>query len=133
MKVRKEFDYDIRKSFRNANPFTIAFCYPYPLYDTNFIVKGGLNDVEKFIKKQNTPIIVHYSMWRHGRSRNIIRFENFNKKYAFHFIRKEYPKGKMQLIKIEGNLRRSNREVLATFKRIPRKWLRELNPYVLER
>jgi hypothetical protein len=127
MKVKKEFDYNPIKSFRLVNPFTMAFCYPYPLHEKSFIVKGGLNDVKKYVEKQKMPLIVHYSYWRHGHSRGIVRFIGFDKRYNFHVMKTV--KGPYQLIMVDKGPE-WNRQVLAEFKRVPRKWLKELNVYM---
>ena len=53
--VKKEFDYNPIRSFRDGNPYDVAFCYTHPLYHRPFIVKGGFQEVRKYLTKLNIP------------------------------------------------------------------------------
>lgn len=136
MNIKKEFDYNPIGSYRKGNPYTIAFCYPYPLYAKSFIVKGGIKDVVKFLRSQKLPMIVHYSMWRHGITRGYVDVIGFDKKYSFYITkswssRKTKEKRNWELIATYSKNGRFKREILAEFKRVPRKWLKELNPFIM--
>lgn len=124
--VKKEFDYNPIGSYRDVNPYDVAFCYPHPLYHRPFIVKGGHNDINKYLKKLNIPMVVHHTFYKGTRHRRIIELYGIEKGLR---ISKNYnfagsdPSERYKLGKYGG-------DVLAEFKRIPRRWIRELNLYV---
>lgn len=64
--VRKEFDYNVVGSYRRADPFTIMTVFPHD--GAPFVLKGGANDIENWIKSWKKPCMVRYSYWKHGRS-----------------------------------------------------------------
>ena len=53
--VKQEFKYEIIGCHRDVNPYTMAFVYPQK--GKPFIVKGGLNDVEKYLEDYTDKII----------------------------------------------------------------------------
>ena len=65
--VRKEFKYDPVNSWVKVNPYTIMFCRM--IGKENFVVKGGLNDCQEFIRGLRRPVIVSYSYYRHKSAR----------------------------------------------------------------
>lgn len=78
--VLAEFDYNKIGSFRNGNPYTIAYCYTSEKYHRfpAFIIKGGAKDVDHHIKYLGFPMVVWKTFWRFSRSRNLTpSFENF--------------------------------------------------------
>ena len=76
--VRKEFPYDPIRSFADANPFTIMTVFPYNA--TPFVLKGGANDIDKWVKNWGVPCMARYSYWRHGKARcEGVSFKNFPK------------------------------------------------------
>lgn len=123
--VRKEFDYNPIGSYRDVNPYDVAFCYPHPLYHKPFIVKGGVKDTRKYLRKLNIPMVVHHTFYQRGRHRRLVQLYGVDKRLQ---ISKDFyhENAKRFQLKRFGD----KREVLAEFKRIPRRWIRELNLYV---
>lgn len=107
--------YTIIGSYRNGNPYSIYFIYPKD--ESPFIIKGGANDLEKWIERYKTPAIVHITYWKHGFSRRVIQIINVDRNIY------TYKKKGKWLVSLNG-------EVIKTIKRIPRKWMKELNPFV---
>lgn len=132
--VREDFAYSPRGSYRNFNPYDVAFCYPHPLYDRPFILKGGHQDIRKYLKKMNIPMIVHHTFYKKGNRRIVYEFYCVEKGIQ---IQKRYnfsPETKKYLYSRYFELTLFNftnpKKVLAKFKRVPRRWIRELNLYV---
>ena len=53
--------------FRRIDPFAVVFCYP--LKGESFVMKGGLNTIEKELIKIRKPIFAHVTIWRDGKNR----------------------------------------------------------------
>ena len=131
--VKKEFDYNPIGSFMNVNPYDMAFCYPHPLYHRPFVVKGGHQDVQDYLRSLNIPIIAHHTFYRNKGHRQLVGLYGIEKGIR---IQKDYRYSKStskyiidmkyQLVKFSGT---ATKVVLAEFKRIPRRWIRELNLY----
>lgn len=111
----KQFSYNRINSFRNCNPYTIIFFYPKD--DTPFVVKGGWNDCNKFIKKYKIPSILHITYWYHGEHRNL--YNVINTKIKCYIYRNKYSYD----LSING-------KCLKTIKQVPRKWIKELNDFI---
>lgn len=122
MKTEKEFKYDPIGSWANwpMNPYTICFIYTK---HANRVVKGGSNDVEKYIKENfKFPAICHHTYFYHGSTRRHINCINFNKPvYVGCNLRRAHERSKDKYCLMIGG------DIIATFRRIPRKWLRQLN------
>lgn len=131
--VRKEFDYSPIGSFRNVNPYDIAFCYPHPLYHRPFIVKGGNRDVTEYLKKLNIPMVVHHTFYKGTRHRRIVELYGVDKElritksFSYDMEGRYTSSKKFQLMAFRTSY---GGRILAEFKRIPRRWIRELNLYV---
>lgn len=123
--VKKEFDYNPIGSYRDVNPYDIAFCYPHPLYHRPFIVKGGVKYTRKYLRKLNIPMVVHHTFYQRGRHRRLVQLYgvDINLQISKDFYHENVKKFQLKRF---GD----KREVLAEFKRIPRRWIRELNLYV---
>jgi len=132
MEVLASFAYDRIRSFTLMNPFCITFCYTNPKYQRcgngEFIIKGGINDVDAYIKRLDIPMLMYRTLWRHGRCRDIgPTLHNFNK-----FTRKSGPfiTG-LNIGKFAGKDFYRNYEIRylnktwLRFRTIPRKWLKE--------
>jgi len=131
--VKQEFEYNPIRSFSLGNAYDVAFCYPHPLYHRPFIVKGGHQDIKKYLKKLNIPMIAHHTLYYKGRHRRIFGLYGIDSNIYIHkrFIDRET--GKIiynKDAKYELYYLSNKRKVLAKFKRIPRRWIRELNLYV---
>lgn len=149
MKQKKElpvlanFPYDPIGSFRNANPYTICFCYTNPMYKPNvngeFIVKGGYKRTSDYIKKLGIPLLVFTTFWRHGRVRHtsptFVNFKNFS-------MTGETPHiwgTNWSSIRTQTSNRAFYRnyhvhymqKIWLTFRRIPRKWIPEYDEMIM--
>ena len=62
--IKKEFVYDPIGSYRLSNPYTISFIYPQK--GQAFIVKGGSNDIDNYLKEfaKTMPCIVHHTFYK---------------------------------------------------------------------
>lgn len=99
--VRADMEWKKVGSWKTRDPYTIAFVFPKSA--SPYIAKGGLNDVEKWIKTNELrPSIVHYVMFHKAPaplviggvtfnfssklpgSRRNISFINFNPKYIIY-------------------------------------------------
>jgi len=145
LKVRKEFEYNQIGSFRNVNPYTIFWVYPKT--GEAYIVKGGLNDVESFVDShQRVPAIIHYQYFRHGSSRggfkftgNILSNIKINISQFNHYGKSDRAREKCSIrvykvqplhFSYERNSYSSKELIFEKIvKRIPRGWIKELNPY----
>ena len=64
-KIKKVIDFSNQiKSFKENGPYTIAFCYP--MNGKNFIVKGGDNEVNGYLKSLTIPTLVNKTYWSGG-------------------------------------------------------------------
>lgn len=130
--VKKEFDYNPIGSYMQVNPYDVAFCYPHPLYHKPFIVKGGHNQVMEYLRELNIPLIAHHTFYKKGSHRRIIGLYGIDKGIRIQKdFRKVHPNRyivdtKYELVKYSAE---RTKQVLARFKRIPRRWIRELNLY----
>jgi hypothetical protein len=104
------------------NPFTIAFCYPKD--KDPFVIKGGWVDVEQYLKSTiNDPILVHVTYWWKKAHRTAIHVYNLSEEV--YFVEKGTRKKRWEIYTYKGK----EKNVLANVRRIPRKWIKELNPY----
>jgi hypothetical protein len=128
--IKAEFKYNPIGSWKRGDPFTIAFIYPSK--SKPFILKGGVNDIEKWLKGFKEPAIIHRSYWKRGKSRKSVEVVN-TLASVFIIDRTWYtelweqknidPKKKWAFIVDKNN-------VIVAMKRVPRKWIKELNPYI---
>lgn len=120
LKVRKEFEYNIKRSWVDVNPYTIAFIYPKTSDDSPFIVKGGLIDVKAFLKSYHIPFIGYNSHWYHHKKRG----------YWITNIRSLFfiPVGKGKRFRIIKII--FNKKVVKVVRRLPRKWIKELENFI---
>lgn len=116
-----EFPYSPINSFRRTNPFTIM--YIYPRYGHPFVVKGGLNDCDEYLKRFLRPALIHITYWHHGLHRTSIRIINTSKR--IYLMRTFDSNVKKTMIEIYV----SEVGIIKTIKRVPRKWIKELDPF----
>lgn len=139
LQILKDFPYDPIGSFRTANPYGIYFCYTNPKYKPSlgngeFIVKGGLNVINHYLARMHIPMIVFPTFWRHGRSRSLTpQFVNFE----FHNYQTLKPYfSPTNWTKMHGRCfyrhhkLTYNKEVIAIFRKVPRKWIPEYDKFV---
>jgi len=143
--VAKEFAYNKIGSFRNANPYTIAFVYPQ--VGEACVIKGGLNDVKKYAEKNYPIAIVKYTFFSKGKHRGYYRFNGEKDGYYIRFI-KSAPSYKAQpeewgfpakeghrcQVSVSGPFLSGvgRQEVFKKeLRRLPRRWMKELNPYMV--
>lgn len=134
MAIAGEYGYNPIGSFRMGNPYTIAFCYcDKTFYSSNeFVLKGGVIDVDKKILKLGFPMLVFKTYWCHGRSRGGAwpSFENFKNwsltskspYFSPHDLRRDPKTRKSYYRRWKLSY---NGDTMFTFRRIPRKWLPE--------
>lgn len=102
----------------NHSPFTIAFCYSRN--QKPFVVKGGWVDVEEFLISKKEPLLVHITYWKMKAHRTVMSTYNLTQDIHFEEVGKRW-----RIFTFKDNVRKN----LAIVRRIPRKWLKELNPY----
>jgi hypothetical protein len=125
MKVIKEFEYDKIGSWKNGNPFTICFVYTK---NTSGIIKGGAQQVEDFIKEDiKVPCIAHYTYFYRGQSRRSVCFENFKRDSVFFVYDWDSPGNGLDLHIPVLHVLKINNEQVKKIRRIPRKWMKELD------
>jgi hypothetical protein len=141
LKIAKEFTYDKIGGYRKGNPFTIAFVYPQS--GEACIVKGGLNDVQKYVKENYPIAIINYQFFHKGQHRG---YHSINgekegyyisfKKSAPSYRQQEYNSGfgysAKQGHRCQVTVRHYENEsgFKKELRRLPRCWMKELNPYV---
>lgn len=122
----------IKKSDIAFSPFTIAFCYPVPITDVPFVVKGTEIEVQRYFKNYKLPAIVHYSLW--CRKKRVLKVEliNFKRKFELSHERDVFRNKQVWALWV---LRKYNdfswqRVLVASFRQLPRKWIKQLNKYL---
>jgi len=139
--VVADFPYDRIHSWRDGNPFCIAFCYASPRYThnqhprhghSNFIIKGGVGDVDLEIKKRHIPMLIFRTLWWRGTSRtmgpSLKNFEHYTPNGASPFVHRLQP---WRIIPGPHFYRRYQlryqNQVYCEMRRFPRKWLPEFD------
>ncbi len=138
--VKKEFPYlNKTGAFIRFDVFVIAFVYPHPDFGEAHVVKGGRQEVEEYILHNNGPCIVHLTCYRGGHPTTLFRFYHFKEHF---YISKRHVKPQfywdriktMWILTMRDKTKNfSDPEALvhiAKFKTLPRKWIRELTPYI---
>jgi hypothetical protein len=123
MKVQKEFEYSPTNSWATTNPYTMAFVYPKDAEP--FIVKGGYIDVKIYMEKEKRPAIVHYVLWHNKMHRRIITAINCGKVNIGKKGSGKQAKWEVTVAKVGL----SPYKVVATMRKLPRKWIKELDDY----
>jgi hypothetical protein len=140
LKIAKEFPYNKLGSYREANPFTIAFVYPQS--GEACVVKGGLNDVKKYIDANYPIAIINYTFFAKGINRGYYRVNGEKKGYHISF-KKSRPSYRKEEGMWGHPAKQGHRCMVIIFgmggncfekevRRLPRCWMKELNPYVGE-
>jgi len=80
-----DFSWEPEGSWREGNPFTIAFCYPAE--GNPYILKGGSRIITNVMEKTKVPTIVYMSYWHNGNSRYMPMVFGFPKTVAIYFWR----------------------------------------------
>jgi hypothetical protein len=125
MEVKKEFVYDPKGCWAQANPYTMAFVYPRD--GAPYIVKGGMKDVEPFLKNtEKSPAIIHYTFWHYTIARRVIETINCGK---VSIARKGSAKHGVWEISI-ADKGVSPYIIIAGMRKLPRKWIKELDEYI---
>jgi len=129
--VRKDFSY-YKDSLhdRGSNPFTIAFVYSR--YHEPYVVKGGWKDVDRYLENQKEPLIAHTTFWKDRWFRLFIRI--YNTKTSIHHSDQGW-----ELVGEDGKrckkhvlytwMNNGEKVVIASFKRFPRKWIKQLEEW----
>jgi hypothetical protein len=135
--VLANFMYDRIGSWRNCNPFVMAFCITSKKYfaTTKFIIKGGSKDVEKEVKKRHVPMVVWWTYWWRGHCRTIgptfSNFRNYSVTGDNPYVHGIQPwrinQGPRFYRRYEV---RYQQKVWFTVRRFPRKWLPEYDQMI---
>ena len=125
LKVLKEFDYSPINSWSLANPFCIAYCYTPT---DKFVIKGGSRDVKSYIRNIGEPMMVYISFWKDHIDRGLWSFENIITPIFIQQISTVSNKNKHYQISVRTGL--GKYQCIKKIRRIPRKWMVELNPYI---
>lgn len=121
LSIRKEFEYDPVGSFRRSGPFALVFVYPKD--EMPFVAKGGWTQVENWLKKVfRKPAVIHKTFWKHGFCTQYYDIVNFVEDDSF-FAFDKMSNGKYVLT----NWNRGYKSTIATFRRVPRKWIKQLD------
>jgi hypothetical protein len=124
--IRKEFIYDPVGSFHHASPFVIVFVYPKD--EKPFVVKGGWRQVNHWLEiVYRKPAVIHKTCWKHGICTQHYDVINFRKDLFFAI---EKTNQKYELCWHWGSTR--EKYCLASFKRVPRKWIKQLDIFPLQ-
>jgi hypothetical protein len=153
MEVKYEFPYNPRRSFKDDNPFAIVFVYTQK--GASYIIKGGILDIENEYKNICIPAIVHETYWHHSRHRASIRLLNLpninickRKGFQSLFSRLGIDAHKNWIVFLStGSVfdvdvvrepsgstvtdeTGSFSRLIVTLRRLPRKWIKELDPFI---
>jgi len=127
LEILKEFEWNKIGSYSNMNPFTIVFCYP--MNGKHYVVKGGANDVQKYLKQIKIPTFTNTTFWKHGESRNHWEFEGegtANLRVS-HLYQYRYSKPKGWKIYTWNK----NEELLiATYRTLPQKFPKKVKQFI---
>ena len=148
LEVKKEFTYDPYGSFSLKSPYAIAFVYPKN--SNPFIVQGGKKDIENYLSSEfKEPAIVHYHTYEKGIEKTIYKVINVHglriritsPSWPYQNRRSYlYPMGRRGNIYPVRNVKRAKMSIEVNgsltfkkeFRRVPRKWIKEINPFILD-
>jgi len=119
-------------------PYTHAFVYPKE--GTPFLLKGPCGDVKRLLEEIPSPCVVHFTYFKDGKSRNLIRFINLKRKGVHHYgLDQKCVHGKkrhaIKAIAKTGEMVVETRKdgcpysFVKYFRRIPRSWIKELDQF----
>jgi len=129
------------KSGMMGGAYVLAFVYSK--HDGNFVVKGYMREVEKYIKKHFTHYFVNYSLWYLGTHRDIWEF--WKKGVGIHTPTKSSKRGKIKkedrVFKVrprcdwswdvsKEEYKRQQKDAderQLVFKRMPKRWIPEFD------
>jgi len=125
MRVLKSFPYDRIGSFRDCNPFKIVFIYTRAC-PKGFIVKGGSREVEAFMKTLTEPRMEFTTWWHHGKSRSFFCLTNFKRR--LHLMKPVFQEDERFVLSVH-DYELNKTQIVKKVKRIPRRWIKELNRF----
>jgi hypothetical protein len=135
--VKATWIYNPIGSFKRGDPFTITFVYPSN--SKPFILKGGHKDIERWLLTYGEPCIIHNTYWHRAKSRSSITVKNFKvpiliaeQSWYSELWKKENisKRKKWAFIVDKSHFFAHTPKVVVAMKRLPRKWIKELNPYI---
>lgn len=131
--IRKEFKWDKIRSFSRADPYGMAFVYPKPGCDVPFIIKGGRQSINQFFETYKHPALAHITLWYRGKSSYLIRI--INSSCVFNRLRKSnHVRWRLEFRQnSEEAMFRGTYKILKVVKRVPRKWMKELDEYIVDK
>jgi len=80
--VRREFSYSRIGSWSNGNPYTIMTVFPQWGYP--FVLKGGIKEINAYIKSWGRLCFTIRSYWHHGKTRGYESFKNVPRGFSIH-------------------------------------------------
>ncbi len=130
LKVKKEFEWNKIGSYKHGNPYSIIWAYPRN--GEPYIIKGGANDCQNYIRALQEPIMYYTSYWKNGRQRGRWGVVGIKTHIYFHRRSKKKinnsPTNHSWDIRKEGMFDNSSNHILY-LRRVPRKWLKELDQF----
>lgn len=108
-----------------------TLCFVYSKYNGNFVLKGYLREVEKYLKENYTHYFYNLSLWNQGINRDIWYF--WKKEIGiFHPAYNDKRKGKKILIRKYSylfNVDEVDLKIELAFKRLPKRWIPEFDKF----
>jgi len=103
-----------------------AYCmlFVYSKYDGNFILKGYLREVDKYLKENYTHYFYYRSMWSNKISRG---YWSFWKERVHFFEGNKSKREKFRVVKFDETSYETKKEVELKFKRLPKRWIPEFD------
>jgi hypothetical protein len=127
-----EFTWDPAGSWRNGNPFTLAFCYPAE--GSPYVLKGGSRTISNVMSKVTIPTVVHMTYWHKGKSRYMPMTFGFPSNVSIYFWRNAHKgskrNGPRRYAEIVVRTNKSLSEKKFKMRRFPRCFPEQLREYV---
>jgi hypothetical protein len=83
-----EFSWNKVGSFKNRNPYCIAFCYPSE--GKPYVLKGGINTIETILKGTKIPVVVNQTYWKDKKFRSVMMTYGFPKSTYIQFWKHQH-------------------------------------------
>lgn len=135
--VKYDIPYGNQVNFYGAvgMPYVIAFVYPYPLHGTPFVMKGPSKVIHRKIGEINFPALVHVTFWRNKecvlKNYKLINTGRVHLEHMFKKINLRRYGRPYAIVYEKGEiLDQSDKVLIKGFRNVPRKWIREINPFL---
>jgi hypothetical protein len=125
--VKFDWPYTRIGSWTNGNPYTIAFCYP--IESKPYVLKGGCNNINKYLDSLKEPTLVNKTFWHQGKTRYAsYRFFGIKNVYVDESYVKEHSR-KRNGWSI-GIYEKKGKIEICHLRRVPKAFPRELKRYI---